>query len=136
MSEKVPFLDLGATYRELQPQLDDAYRRVMASGWYLLGEELEAFEAEFATYVGSRLCAGVASGLDALVLGQRNAAHNPRVEGAHIGLVIDIGLAGSPFLEDAVEILNGVIVHVAAGQQFCNELIDLQSLWSPSESRP
>ncbi len=71
MIPQVPFLDLGATYRELQPELDEVYRRVMTSGWYLLGEELSSFEAEFATYSGSRHCAGVASGLDALVLGLR-----------------------------------------------------------------
>lgn len=41
------------------------HRRVMRAGWYLLGEELSSFEAEFATYSGSRHCAGVASGLDA-----------------------------------------------------------------------
>lgn len=68
---QVPFLDLGATYRELKDELDDAYRRVMASGWYLLGGELEAFEAEFAAYVGAAQCVGVASGLDALILALR-----------------------------------------------------------------
>jgi len=71
MIPQVPFLDLGATYRELQPELDEAYHRVMTSGWYLLGEELSSFENEFATSSGSQFCAGVASGLDALVLGLR-----------------------------------------------------------------
>ena len=71
MNRRVPFLDLGATYRELQPEFDEAYHRVMTSGWYLLGEELSSFEAQFASHAGSRFCAGVASGLDALVLGLR-----------------------------------------------------------------
>ena len=57
----VPFLDLSQTYCELKPQLDAAYQRVMSSGRYVLGEELEAFEAEFAAFCGSRFCAGVAS---------------------------------------------------------------------------
>ncbi len=65
---KVPFLDLKATYEELKPEFDAAYHRVMNSGWYLLGAELEAFEAEFAEYCGARHCVGVGSGLDALVL--------------------------------------------------------------------
>lgn len=43
----------------------------MKSGWYLFGSELEAFEAEFATYAGATSCAGVASGLDALIPGLR-----------------------------------------------------------------
>src|SRR5581483_7779465 len=65
---KVPFMDLRAAYAELGPEMDAAYQRVAASGWYLMGAELEAFEAEFAGYCGARYCAGVGSGLDALTL--------------------------------------------------------------------
>jgi dTDP-4-amino-4,6-dideoxygalactose transaminase len=64
----VRFLDLSWTYRELKPQLDEAYERVMGSGKYVLGEEVEAFEAEFASFCGARYCAGVANGLEALEL--------------------------------------------------------------------
>ena len=64
----IPFLDLSQTYRELKPQLDAAYQRVMTSGRYVLGQELEAFETEFAAFCGARFCAGVANGLEALVL--------------------------------------------------------------------
>lgn len=64
----VPFLDLKAVYAELAPELDAACQRVAASGWYLMAAELEAFEAEFAGYCGAGRCAGVGSGLDALVL--------------------------------------------------------------------
>jgi dTDP-4-amino-4,6-dideoxygalactose transaminase len=67
----IPFLDLGAVYRELRDEFDAAYYRVMESGHYLLGPELEAFEREFADFTGGGHCAGVASGLDALVLGLR-----------------------------------------------------------------
>ncbi|HET9895103.1 MAG TPA: DegT/DnrJ/EryC1/StrS family aminotransferase [Streptosporangiaceae bacterium] len=65
---RVPFLDLSAGYAELGSELDAACQRVAASGWYLMGAELEAFESEFARYCGARYCAGVGSGLDALVL--------------------------------------------------------------------
>ena len=65
---KVPFLELKPTYLELKPEFDAAYHRVMDSGWYLLGGELESFEAEFAAYCGTRYCIGVANGLDALHL--------------------------------------------------------------------
>lgn len=68
MGPRVPFLDVGATYGELHAELDAAYRRVMGSGWYILGAELEAFEQEFAAYCGVRHCIGVANGLDALHL--------------------------------------------------------------------
>lgn len=62
----VPFLDVRAGYVELQHQLDAAYRRVMQSGQFILGEEVSAFEAEFAAYCGSAHCISVGNGLDAL----------------------------------------------------------------------
>ena len=65
---KVPFLDLQAAYLELQAELDAACRRVISSGWYILGQEVEAFESEFAAYCGVRHCIGVGNGLDALEL--------------------------------------------------------------------
>jgi len=65
---KVPFLDLKAPYRELMAEMDDAYRRVMESGWFIHGEEVQAFEREFAAYCGAKHCIGVGNGLDALHL--------------------------------------------------------------------
>lgn len=65
---KVPFLELRPTYDELKPEFDAAYQRVMDSGWYLLGQELTAFETEFAAYCEAKYCIGVANGLDALHL--------------------------------------------------------------------
>jgi dTDP-3-amino-3,4,6-trideoxy-alpha-D-glucose transaminase len=65
---RVRFLDLGACYRELKDECDAVYQRVMASGWYILGQELEAFEEEFAAYCGLGSCVGVGNGLEALSL--------------------------------------------------------------------
>lgn len=64
----IPFLDLKATYTELQPELDAAIKRVLDSGWYILGGEVEAFEQEYASYCESKHCVSVANGLDALHL--------------------------------------------------------------------
>jgi dTDP-4-amino-4,6-dideoxygalactose transaminase len=64
----IPFLDLRAAYLELKEELDAAVARTLASGRYLLGKELEAFEGEFASYSQARHCVGVGNGLDALVL--------------------------------------------------------------------
>lgn len=64
----IPFLDLGKTYKELKTELDSAIQRVMNSGWYIQGEEVEAFEAEFAEYCGAKYCIGCGNGLDALHL--------------------------------------------------------------------
>jgi dTDP-4-amino-4,6-dideoxygalactose transaminase len=65
---KVPFLELKSGYGELRAEFDAAYHRVMDSGCYLLGRELEQFEAEFASYCDVAHCVGVGSGLDALHL--------------------------------------------------------------------
>lgn len=64
----IPILALKPAVDELRTELDDAYRRVMDSGWFLLGKELEAFEKEYAASVGTGHCVGVANGLEALQL--------------------------------------------------------------------
>lgn len=64
----IPFLDMKAPYLELKCELDAAYERVMRSGWYILGPELECFENEFAEYCEVKQCVGVANGLEALRL--------------------------------------------------------------------
>jgi dTDP-4-amino-4,6-dideoxygalactose transaminase len=64
----IPFLDLRLATEELRPEIDQAIGRVVTSGCYILGAEVEAFENEFAAYCGTRHCIGVASGLDALTL--------------------------------------------------------------------
>jgi dTDP-3-amino-3,4,6-trideoxy-alpha-D-glucose transaminase len=74
---KVPFLDLKAAAEELREELDEACRRVVASGWYVLGPEVEAFEREFAAYCGAGHCVGVGSGLDALELTLRGYGIGP-----------------------------------------------------------
>jgi dTDP-4-amino-4,6-dideoxygalactose transaminase len=64
----IPFLDVGAMHAELRPRLDAAYARVIDSNSLILGQELEAFEHEFAEYCGAKHCIGVANGLDALFI--------------------------------------------------------------------
>jgi dTDP-3-amino-3,4,6-trideoxy-alpha-D-glucose transaminase len=64
----IPFLDLAAQHAEIQTELDAAIGRVLHSGWYVLGPEVEAFEAEFASYCGVHGAAGVGNGLEALEL--------------------------------------------------------------------
>lgn len=64
----VPLLDLRSVFKELQEELDGAYRRVMQRGWFILGEEVAAFESEFAAFCGTRHCVAVGNGLEALHL--------------------------------------------------------------------
>jgi dTDP-4-amino-4,6-dideoxygalactose transaminase len=64
----VPFVDLATEHRELRTEIDEAIRRVIQDGSFILGRDLEDFEKEFAAYCGSRHAIGVGSGLDALTL--------------------------------------------------------------------
>lgn len=64
----VPFLDLKATYTELKEDIDVAFARVLNSGWYIGGGEVDAFENAYAHYCHAAHCVGVANGLDALHL--------------------------------------------------------------------
>lgn len=64
----IEFLNLQASYDELKEQFNQAYDRVMNSGWYLLGEELEVFEQEFSEYCNVKYAVGLGNGLEALEL--------------------------------------------------------------------
>jgi dTDP-3-amino-3,4,6-trideoxy-alpha-D-glucose transaminase len=68
---RIPFLDLGRQTAALASELEAAFRRVAASGRYLFGPEVEAFEAELAAWLGARHVVAVASGTDALEIALR-----------------------------------------------------------------
>ncbi|OIO20044.1 MAG: erythromycin biosynthesis sensory transduction protein eryC1 [Candidatus Magasanikbacteria bacterium CG_4_9_14_0_2_um_filter_41_10] len=65
----IPFVDFKTQYNNLKTEIDKAVHRVLDSGWYILGNEGIAFEQEFASYVGTTYCVGVASGTEAIALG-------------------------------------------------------------------
>ena len=97
---QVPFLDLGAAYRELQPEIDAAVLRVVGSGWYIGGAEVEAFEADFARYCGASHCVGVGNGLDALHLALRALDVGPGDEvivasNSYIATVLAVSMVGA-----------------------------------------
>ena len=64
----IKFLDLQKITASFDPELKSAVNRVIDRGWFLLGEELSAFENKYAAFTGSKYCIGVANGLDALRL--------------------------------------------------------------------
>jgi dTDP-4-amino-4,6-dideoxygalactose transaminase len=64
----IKFLDLKAINNSYEPELSEAIKEVLKSGWYLLGEQVSSFEKEYGKYIGSEYCIGVANGLDALRL--------------------------------------------------------------------
>ena len=66
--KQFPFLDLQRLHQEIREPLEMAFRRVLDSGWFIMGPEVEAFEAEFAQYCEVKYCIGVGNGLEALHL--------------------------------------------------------------------
>ena len=66
---RVPMTDLTMQYTELKEEIDEAIHRVIVSGQFILGPEVEAFERELAAYCNVQYAVGVASGTDALTIG-------------------------------------------------------------------
>lgn len=64
----IEYESLARSNAGLMAELEAAATRVIRSGWYVLGQEVSAFESEFAQYVGAKHCIGVGNGLDALIL--------------------------------------------------------------------
>lgn len=77
MTVPIPQTDPGAAYHAYQGAIDAAIARVLKRGWYVLGEEVAAFESEFAAYIGCRHAVGVGSGTDALVLAMKALGIGP-----------------------------------------------------------
>ena len=63
---QIKFLDLKAVNQPYFPQFMEATQRFLDSGWYVLGNEVQAFENEYAAYCGTDYCIGISNGLDAL----------------------------------------------------------------------
>jgi len=76
----VPFLDLKAVNRPYRDAIAQAMERVLDSGWYIMGQELTAFEKSWALYCGTKEAIGVANGLDALILILRAYGFDPGAE--------------------------------------------------------
>ncbi|QYK69596.1 DegT/DnrJ/EryC1/StrS family aminotransferase [Paenibacillus sp. S02] len=64
----IPFLDLKKINLQHEEAILESMKKVLHSGWYILGEEVKAFERDFRDYCGTEYCVGVANGLDALEL--------------------------------------------------------------------
>ena len=104
MEVKCNRLDRG--FQIYQKEFEQKALDVLRSGWYVLGHELDSFENEFAQYVGSSFCAGVASGLDALriavyLLGIQNGDEVIVQANTYIASVMGITLNGA--VSDFVE---------------------------------
>lgn len=70
--ERIPILDLKQQYQQLKLDIDQAIARVLASGQFILGPDVQQFETEVAQYLGVKYAIGVNSGTDALMIGMRS----------------------------------------------------------------
>lgn len=66
MNSYIPFGNLKKQYEFLKPEIDKAVMRVLSSGWFILGKEVEGFENTFAQYCGAKYCVGAGNGMEAL----------------------------------------------------------------------
>ena len=64
----IKFLNLHAINQSFEPELSTAIKKVIDSGWYLLGNEVKSFEKNYRNFIGTKHCIGVANRLDALRL--------------------------------------------------------------------
>ena len=90
---RVPFLDVKGAYLELKKEIDEAVARVLNSGCYILGPEVEAFESCYANYCQAKHCFGVASGLDALSLSLRALGVGPGDEVLVPSMTLNCGIS-------------------------------------------
>lgn len=99
MTEFIPQANPGANYRAHQAEIDAAIHAALDSGWYILGQQVQQFEAEFAAFLGVPHVVGVANGTDAIVLALRAAGLQPgqlvyTVSHTAVATVAAIELAG------------------------------------------
>jgi dTDP-4-amino-4,6-dideoxygalactose transaminase len=108
--EAIAFVDLNREHAQLADELSAAFERVRERGGFILGEEVEAFEREFAAYCGAEQCVGVASGTAALTLA---------LIAAGIGPGNEVIVPAHTYIASAL-----AVVHAGARPVFCDVLED------------
>lgn len=114
----MPFVTLDRQHDELLPELRAAFERVVGQSGFILGAEVEAFEAEFAAYCGVRHCVGVASGTAALGLA---------LQAAGVGPGDEVIVPGNTFIASALGVLHAGATPVFADVEQDTGLLDPQS---------
>lgn len=105
----IPFLDLKALNQRFEPEFTDALKRVLNRGWFVQGEELAGFEAEFAAWCGAPHCVGVGNGLDALTLILRGYMEMGRLQAGD-----EVVLPANSFVATALAVTLAGLVPVLA----------------------
>jgi dTDP-4-amino-4,6-dideoxygalactose transaminase len=114
----IPFLDLARQHAELKPELDAAFERVLNTSSFILGEEVERFEEEFASYCGVEHCVGTASGTAALAIA---------LLAAGIGSGDEVIVPAHTFVSSAFAIVHAGAVPVLCDVDDDTGLLDVES---------
>jgi dTDP-4-amino-4,6-dideoxygalactose transaminase len=106
------FNNINRQYKAFQDEMDQAYLRVMNSGWVILGDEVKSFEQEFAEYTESKYCVGVASGMDALIIALKSCG---------IGTGDEVIVPANTYIASwlAIEAVGATIVPVEPDETYC-----------------
>lgn len=115
---KIPFVDLSCSSNAYKKKFSQKLKKVITTGNFILGKELENFEKKFAEYIGTKYCIGVASGTDALLLG---------IKALGIGKGDEVIIPALSFIATAT-----AVIHSGATPVFVDILDDLP-LIDPSE---
>lgn len=114
----IPFLDLKREYFSIKQEIDEAIKRVLESGYFVLGEEVKRFESEFARYCSNNFCVGVGNGTDALILSLKAVGVKPGDE------IITVPNTAIPTVT-AIRSIGAVPVFVDIGEDY---LIDVDKI--------
>jgi dTDP-4-amino-4,6-dideoxygalactose transaminase len=143
----IPQANPGAGYRALKAEIDDAVARALSSGWYILGNEIKAFEAEFAAWLGVPAVVGCGNGTDAIALALRGLGIGPgstvvTVSHTAVATVAAIEMAGAtPLLVDIdpvhytmdPEALRGVLENPPPGMPPVRAVIPVHLYGQPAD---
>ena len=149
-ADSIPQANPGAGYRALQTEIDAAVARALQSGWYILGQEVRAFEAEFAGWLGTTTAIGCGNGTDALAIALRALGVGPgasvvTVSHTAVATVAAIEMVGAtPVLIDIEpdyytmdpRELAEVLAHPPSGVPPIRAVIPVHLMVSPQRSRP
>ena len=116
---QIPFLSLRATNQVYEKQISDIITQTINSGWYILGERLQLFEAQFAQYCGVKHCMGVANGLDALMLLLR-ASDFPKKS--------EVIVPANSYIATILAVSNANLIPILVEPFLDNYLIDYQAI--------